>query len=138
MTQEKSNELVALRVIRNPEEINITLEYLNLSFLVSKPNDRHRLVTAFEDVRSYLKPQFFKSGIDSTLRTISQWKYLIVTDLTSKFYQIPLARESMCYCSIVTSYKGVRVYTRYAIGMPGSETALEELMCRILGENLQA
>lgn len=74
---------------------------------------------------------------DSTLRTISQWKYLIVTDLTSAFYQIPLARESMRYCGIVTPYKGVRVYTRCAIGMPGSETALEELVCKVLGDHLQ-
>lgn len=69
--------------------------------------------------------------IDSTLRTISQWKYLIVTYLTSAFYQIPLARESMRYCRIVTPYKGVRVYTRCAMGMPGSE-------CAVLGDHLQA
>lgn len=115
------------------------MEYLNPSFLVSKPNGGHRLVTAFEDVGRYSKPQpSLMPDIDSTLRTISQWKYFIVTDLSSAFYQIPLARESMRYCGIVTLYKGVRVYTRCAIGMPGSETALEELMCRVLGDHLQA
>ncbi|XP_062616881.1 uncharacterized protein LOC134278595 [Saccostrea cucullata] len=44
----------------------------------------------------------------------------------------------MRYCGIVTPYEGVRIYTRCAMGMPGSETALEELMCRILGDHLQA
>ncbi|XP_065940483.1 uncharacterized protein [Magallana gigas] len=135
--QDKCNELEALGVLRKPEEINITVEYLNPSFLVSKPNGGHRLVTAFEDAGRYSKPQPFLMP-DSTLRTISQWKYLIVTDLTSAFYQIPLARESMRYCGIVTPYKGVRVYTRCAIGMPGSETALEELVCKVLGDHLQA
>ena len=38
----------------------------------------------------------------------------------------------MKYCSVVTPYKGVRVYTRCAMGLPGSESALEELMCRVL------
>ena len=40
----------------------------------------------------------------------------------------------MKYCSVATPFKGVRVYTRCAMGIPGSETALEELMRRILQE----
>ena len=43
----------------------------------------------------------------------------------------------MKYCGFVTPFRGVRVYTRSAMGMPGSETALEELMCRILGDCLK-
>ena len=44
----------------------------------------------------------------------------------------------MKYCSVATLYRGVRVYTRTAMGMPGSETALEELMYRVLGDLLTA
>ena len=77
-------------------------------------------------------------NVDSTLRQIAQWTYIIHTDLTSAFYQIPLAKASMKYCGVVTPFKGVRVYARSAMGMPGSETALEELMCRILGDLIQA
>lgn len=29
------------------------------------------------------------------------------------------------------------MYTRCAMGMPGTETAVEELMCRVLGDCLQ-
>ena len=43
----------------------------------------------------------------------------------------------MKYCGVVTPFRGTRVYVRCAMGMPGSETALEELMCRILGDLLQ-
>lgn len=43
----------------------------------------------------------------------------------------------MKYCGIATPFRGVRVYTRCAMGMPGSETALEELVCRVLGDSLQ-
>ena len=38
---------------------------------------------------------------------------------------------------VVTPFRGVRVYIRSAMGMPGSETALEELMCRVLGDLLE-
>ena len=60
-----------------------------------------------------------------------------MTDLTSVFYQIPLAKESMKYCGVATPFRGYRAYTRCPMGMPGSETALKELMCRVLGDCLQ-
>ena len=41
----------------------------------------------------------------------------------------------MKYCGVATPFRGVRVYTRSPMGMPGSETALEELMCRVLGQS---
>ena len=135
--QQKCDDLEALGVLRKPEELNITAEYLNPSFLVKKPNGGFRLVTAFEDVGRYSKPQLsLMPDVDSTLRSIGQWKYIIVSDLTSAFHQIPLSKQSLKYCGIVTPFKGVRVYTKCAMGMPGSETALEELMCRVLGDCL--
>lgn len=72
--------------------------------------------------------------INNTLQSIGQWKYIIQTDLTQAFYQIPLTKESMKYCGISTPFRGKRVYARFAMGMPGSEIALEELMSRVLGE----
>ena len=76
-------------------------------------------------------------NVDSVLRAIGQWQYVIITDLLKYFYQIPLAASSMKYCGVATPYKGIRVYTRSAMGMPGSETCLEELMSRVLGDLIQ-
>ncbi len=133
--QDKFDELEALGVFKRPEDINVNVEYLNPSFLVRKSNGGSRLVTAFTEVAQYAKPQpSLMPDVESTLRTIGGWQYIITTDLTSAFYQIPLDRQSMKYCGVATPYKGVRVYTRSAMGMPGSETALEELMSRVLGD----
>ena len=46
---------------------------------------------------------------------------------------MPFPQDSMKYCGIVTPFKGIRAYARGAMGMPGTETALEELLSRILG-----
>lgn len=75
--------------------------------------------------------------VDSTIRQIAQWRYIAITNITQAFYQIPLAKESMKYCGMVTPFRGVRVYARSAMGMPGSETILEELTCRVLGDLVQ-
>ena len=136
--QQHFNELEAQGVFRKPEDVGISVEYLNPSFLVKKSNGGFRLVTAFSDVGRYSKPQpSLLPDVDSILRRIADWKYIAVTDLTKAFFQIPLSRESMKYCGVVTPFRGVRVYTRAAMGMPGSETALEELTCRVLGDLLE-
>lgn len=136
--QSKFDELEEIGVFRRPEDVGVSVEYVNPSFLVKKPSGGFRLVTAFADVGRYSKPQpSLMPDVDSTLRHIAQWSYIIATDLTKAFYQIPLAKESMKYCGVVTPFKGVRVYARTAMGMPGSETALEELTCRVLGHLVQ-
>lgn len=136
--QHKFDELERANVFQRPEDVGVTVEYLNPSFLIRKPSGDYRLVTAFADVGRYSKPQpSLMPDVDSTLRNIARWKYVIVSDLTRAFYQIPLSKASMKYCGVATPFRGVRVYTRSAMGMPGSETALEELMCRVLGDFLQ-
>ena len=125
-------------VFRRPEDINVAVKYLNPSFLIKKATGGYRLVAAFADVGRYSKPQpSLMPDVDSTLRLIAQWKHIVATDLTNAFYQIPLSHDSMKYCGVATPFRGVRVYARSAMGMPGSETALEELMSRVLGDLLE-
>ena len=137
--QNKFDELEALGVFKKPEHLDTPVEYLNPSFLVKKPRgDGHRLVTAFSDRGRYSKPQpVLMPCINSVLRTIGNWKHIISTDLTKAYFQVPLDRSSIKYCGVATPFKRVRVYVRASMGMPGSEVALEELMCRILGEFIQ-
>ena len=136
--QDKFDSLEQQGVFRKPEEIGLVVEYLNPSFLVKKPSGGFRLVTAFADVVRFAKPQpSLMPDVNSTLQQIARWKYIVTTDLSSAYYQIPLSLESQKYCGVATPFKGVRVYTRCAMGMPGSETALEELLCRVLGDYIQ-
>lgn len=48
--QAKFDELEQAKVFHHPEDLGITVEYLNPSFLVKKPLGGHRVVTAFADV----------------------------------------------------------------------------------------
>ncbi|KAL1265734.1 hypothetical protein QQF64_003761 [Cirrhinus molitorella] len=117
--QAQFDMLESLGVFRKPEDIDVDVEYVNPSFLVKKSNGGFRLVTAFADVGRYSKPQpSLMPNVDATLRLIAQWKYIIATDLTKAFYQIPLSKSSMKYCGVVTPFKGVRVYARKTVIAP--------------------
>ena len=67
--------------------------------------------------------------VDSTLRQNAQWKH--ISDLTSAYEQ------SMNYHDVATPFNRVRVYKHSAMRMPGSETAIEEIMCHALRDLLQ-
>ena len=135
--QDKLDALEHEGVLVRPDKAGAVVENLNLTFLVPKSNGTDRLVTAFGEVGKFCRPQpSLLPDVDQTLRRIGQWRYLIKTDLSSAFYQIPLAQESMRYCGVATPFKGIRMYTRAAMGMPGSETALEELMSAVLGDQV--
>ncbi|XP_068723885.1 uncharacterized protein [Montipora capricornis] len=75
--QDKFDQVEELGVFKRPEDIGISIEYLNPSFLVKKQSGGYRL-------------------------------------------------DSMKYCGVATPFKG-GVYVPSAMGMPGSQTALEEL-----------
>lgn len=72
--QDKCDDKKVLGVLRNPEDVSTTVEYLIPSFLVSKSNGGHRLVTALENVGRYSKPQSsLVSDMNSTLHVSIQW-----------------------------------------------------------------
>ena len=57
--------------------------------------------------------------------------------MSSQFYQLPVSHDSMMYLGTMSPYKGVRVYQRAAMGMPGSSEYLDMLMSRVLGNLMQ-
>ena len=136
--QRVSDELEGT-VLLKPEDVGVVCEYLNPSFLVKKSNGKWRFVTAFTEVGKYTKPQpALMSDINASLRQIAEWEWVITTDMSSSYHQMFLNVHSMKYCGVVTPFKGVRVYGRGAMGMPGTETALEEMLYRILGDQIAA
>ncbi len=56
--------------------------------------------------------------------------------MTQQFYQLPMKHSALKYLGIMTPFKGLRVYTRAAMGMPGSTEHLDELMSHVLGDLL--
>ena len=55
--REKFDQLEQLGVFRRPEDVNITVEYLNPFFLVKKPNGSSRLIITFANAGRYIKLQ---------------------------------------------------------------------------------
>ena len=133
--QAKFDELYKQGVFIRPEDANITAEYVSPSFLVAKSSGGHRLVTAFTELGQYSKPQpSLLPKVDDIIRHLAQFKWIVKADLTKAYYQIQLHHASMKYVGVCTPFRGVFVYTRAVMGLPGSESALEQLLCKVLGD----
>ena len=136
LLQEKFDELEEKGVFSRPQDIGVTVENISPSFLVTKQNSTDkRLVTDFTSISEYCRPTpSLLPDVDSTLRNVGGWKYIIKTDMTGAYYQLKLMLSSKRYCGVHTPFKGLRVYNVGCMGLPGVETALEELTCLLFGD----
>ena len=135
--QDKFDHLVEQGIMSRPQDIGVSVENINPSFLVKKqpPSTEKRLVTDFSSISQYCRPTpSLMPNVDSTLQSIASWKFLIKTDMSSAYHQIPMKRESKKYCGVHTPYRGLLVYNVGCMGLPGVEVALEELTCLLLGD----
>ena len=138
LLQDIFDQLESQGVFVRPENVDVEIEQANPSFLVRKSSGGHRLVTSFVALSPYCKvlPTTMPT-VETVLRTIASWRYIIVTDLRDAFYQIPLDRRSMKWCGTPTPFRGLRCYAVAAQGMPGASEALEECMSAIFGEEVK-
>ncbi len=137
--QDKFDELERQGVFARPEELGVEVEHVSPSFLVRKPSGGTRLVTSFIALGPYCKvlPTTMPT-VESVLRIIASWKYIITTDLRDAFFQIPLDPKFMKWCGTPTPFRGLRCYVVAAQGMPGASEALEECMSAIFGDEVKA
>ena len=126
-------------VLAKPEDVGVHLKHVSPSFLVNNPSGGHRFVTAFTELGQYIRiPPTVSRSCNDVLRKLSSWKYMIKCDLKKSFYQIQVTKESIPFLGTVTPFKGLRVYLRAAMGMPGASESLEELVSRVFGDFIQA
>ena len=133
---QKFDKLIEKGVFRRPQEVGVTVENVNPSFLVKKKssNDK-RLVTDFSSIASFCRPTpTLMPDVEVTMRKMAPWRYILKSDFTESYFQLFLRKSSQKYCGVVHPTKGVFVYQRGCMGLPGTEVALEELTCLLFGE----
>ena len=57
-------------------------------------------------------------------------------DLNNSYFQLPVEKKLWSYLGIMTPFKGIRVMTRTGQGLLGSDVELEQLLARVLGDEI--
>lgn len=148
--QAKCDELESQGVLVDPKTYGIPVLHVSPSWIQQKGRAKHkeledctldelRFITAFNTLNDSIRPQPSRSCTSSTIFTfLARWKYHIFGDLNNSYFQLPVQKSLWCYLGIMTPHKGVRVMTRAGQGLLGSDVELEELLCRVLGDYIDA
>ena len=132
--QSKFHVLETTDVLVKPEQVNIHVKYMNTSFFEKKLNGGSRLVTSSDEVAQYSFPQpSLIPNVYGALRDMRKGEYMVIMNLLKSFYQNLLVTSSMIYCGVVTPFRASCLHL-FCYGDAGSETCLEELMSRTLGD----
>ena len=148
--QAKCDALESEGVLVDPKVHGIPVLHVSPSWIQQKGRAKHkaledctldelRFITAFNSLNDSIRPQPSRSCTSSVIFTfLARWKYHIYGDLNNSYFQLPVQKSLWSYLGIMTPHKGVRVMTRTGQGLLGSDVELEELLCRILGEDIDA
>ena len=148
--QAKCDELESQGVLVDPKVHGIPVLHVSPSWIQQKSRAKHkdlesctldelRFITAFNSLNDCIRPQPSSSCSSSAIFTfLARWTCHIYADLNNSYFQLPVQKSLWCYLGIMTPHKGIRVMTRTGQGLLGSDVELEELMSRILGDDIDA
>ena len=132
------DQMEADGILARPENVGIQVTHVHESYLVPKMEDgqatgEYRLVTNLQSLSPYLKPTRLPlPTIDEAFRKIGRWRYIIILDLRSWHWQIPIEKSSMRYLGTSTPYGGDRVYTVQPQGYLNATENADRVILRVL------
>ena len=120
--QEVMDTMEADGILVRPEDVGIVPTHVHPSFMVPKMDDgkftgEYRLVTGLSSLSPFLKPvRVPLPTIEEAFRKLAKWQFLIMADLKSWHWQIPISKDSMRFFGTATPYGGLRIYAVQPMG----------------------
>ena len=149
LQQQVMDSLEQQGVLVDPGDHDVQVKKLSPSFILQKARAKHkkledcgideiRWVVGFNSLNDDLlpKPSRPTSG-RNVLTFLAKHKYHIHADLFNSYFQIPVRKKDWQWLGVRTPFKGTRVLTRSGQGLLNSETELDELVAKVLGNELQ-
>ena len=147
--QEICDDLTEQGVLKIPQDHNVMVQSVCPSFLRRKRRAQNkplhqltkhdcRLVVNFNPINDHIK------NIPSPMTTVNdvhsqlgRWKEIIIIDLYNAFFQNHVRESDQQWLGIMTPFSGLRVLTRSGQGLLGQSEELDELMAKILGDEIK-
>ena len=148
LQQAKCDELEAQGVLVDPKLHDIPVLHVSPSWVQQKGRAKHkalhectldelRFITAFNALNDSIRPKVTSScSATKIFLFLARWKFHVYADLNNSYFQLPVDKKLWSYLGVMTPFKGVRVMTRTGQGLLGSDVELEQLLCRVLGNEI--
>ena len=149
LLQEVMDDLTRQEVLKDPQELNISVQSICSAFLTRKQRAKNkpkhlltkddvRLLVNFGPVNSHIKDvPTPMTTIEDIFNTLGKFKHIIVFDLYNGFFQNHMSADSLPWLGLMSPFGGLRVITRSAQGLLGMSEEFSLLMRQVLKEELQ-
>ena len=150
LLQEVMDDLTREGVLRDPQELNISVQSICPAFLNRKRKAKDkpkelltkkdmRLLINFGPVNDKIKDvPANMTTVDEVFNILGRFKHIIVFDMYNGFFQNHMSEESLAWLGVMTPFGGLRVITRSAQGLLGMSEQFTLLLRKIIQEELQA
>ena len=148
LLQAKSDQLEEQGVLIDPAESNTNILHLSPIMIQQKGRAKHkklqqcsldevRFISCLNVLNDSIKPvPSTSTSHTKILKFIGRWKHHIYADLHNSYFQIPIKQDLWGYMAVTTPFKGIKVLTRAGQGLLNSDVFLDQLMCRVLGDEM--
>ena len=141
--QEVMDAMEADGILVRPEDVGIVPTHVHPSFMVPKMDDgnftgEYRLVTGLSSLSPFLKPvRVPLPTIEEAFRKLAKWQFIIMADLKSWHWQIPISKDSMRFFGTATPYGGLRIYAVQPMGYLNSTENADLVIQSVLNPAIQ-
>ena len=149
LLQEVMDDMTRQGVLQDPQELGISVQSVCPVFLQRKKRakDKPKELLTKKDVRMLVNFGPVNDKIkdvptpmtttDDIFNVMGRWKHIICFDLLHGFFQNHMSRDSFQWLGVMSPFGGLRVITRSAQGLLGMSEEFNQLIKRIIKEELQ-
>ena len=150
LLQAKCDELEVDNIMADPSKLGIDVRHVSPCMIQQKARAKHkpleqcsldelRFITCFNALNDSIHPVPGRSFVfNDILKFLARHKFTIYADLASSYFQIKIDRKLWKYLGVMTPYRGIRVLTRLGQGLVNSDNHLEQVVTRVLGDEMLA
>ena len=149
LQQELMDDLTDQGVLMIPQDHNIKVQSVCPSFIQRKQRAKNkpkqdltkedvRLLINFGPINDKIKPPpIHVPKTEDILIKLGRWKYIIIFDLLSGYFQNHMSPDSIPWLGVQTPFGGLRVISRSGQGLMGMGEEFDELLAKVLKEELK-
>lgn len=150
LMQAKCDELEREGIMADPSKVNVEVRNVSSTFIQQKGSAKHkplaqcslneiRFITCFNALNDSIHPVSGRSNsYNDIMKFMASKPYCIHADLTSSYFQVKVHKKFWKYMGVMTPYRGIRVMTRLGQGLLNSDVHLEQVVTRVLGDEMLA
>ena len=149
LMQAKCDELEQQGIMADPSKLpNCNVRMVSPTFIQQKARAKHkpladcaldevRYITCFNALNDSIHPIPGRSSVyNDIIKFCGRKKFRIHADLTNSYFQVKVHKKFWQYLGVMTPYRGLRVMTRLGQGLLNSDVHLEQVVTRVLGDEM--